>query len=158
MTKTNSPVDLRLLSRGALGSFLKPQFWCPSWTLLCRPRYWPVSRFLSVILLPNLPECSFSKLVEKFIFTDVRTSRETGLAILVLFQRFYLHVDSSPVLVHCSGERRKAGCPSWLLDRNKMSTAVKVFGTLWVDAASRYTEVVREVFGDRGLWKFFKIN
>lgn len=54
---------------------------------------------------PDSPECSFSKLVEKFILTDVRTAKETGLAILILFERFDRHVDSSLGLVaHAGGK------------------------------------------------------
>lgn len=103
--KDKGPVDLRLLSRGALGSFLRRQFWRPSWTLLCRPRYQPVSRVLSVPAPPDSPECSFPKLIEKFIVTDVRTAKETGLAILILFQGFDRHIDSSLGLVAHAGEK-----------------------------------------------------
>ena len=66
----------------------------------------------------------------------MRTTRETGLAILVLFQRFNLHADSSLELVAHPGGGRK----SYLMLVSKLSTVVKLCGMLWFDVVFRYTE------------------
>ena len=141
-------MDLRLLSRGALGSFLMPQFWRPSWTLLCRPRYHPVSRILSVTAPPDSPKCSFSKLVEEFIVTDVRTAKETCLAILILFQGFDSHVDLSlRPIVHAGGRKMLVAIAD---DYVKINYRPRSGCSVCSDSMSRRdTRRVREVFEDR---------